>query len=91
MDTTVRPSSFYDESSEYSVKLPPGWDRRLDSWGNLFFVDKNTKVAVREDPRFNTRTQGCQNVGIPSKTTTKNRSSTRKSETSFWGHTIKFG
>lgn len=62
-ETTVHPSRFYDETSDCPTQLPPGWDRRLDSWGNLFFVDKNTKIAVREDPRFDPKID--QNTGLP--------------------------
>lgn len=51
-ETTVHPARFYDLIRNDLTSLPPGWDRRLDAWGNLFFVDHNTKSAVREDPRF---------------------------------------
>ena len=47
--STVHPARFGDPD----IPLLPGWDRRLDAWGNLFFVDHNTKNAVREDPRWN--------------------------------------
>ena len=51
--SSVHPARFYDPLSDIPHNLPPKWDRRLDAWGNLFFVDHNTKSAVREDPRFN--------------------------------------
>ena len=52
-ESTVHPARFYDPTGNESTCLPPGWDRRLDAWGNLFFVDHNTKSAFREDPRYN--------------------------------------
>lgn len=61
--STVHPSRFYDETTDTSEDLPPNWDRRLDSWGNLFFVDKMTRIAVREDPRFNAKID--QATGLP--------------------------
>ena len=63
METTVHPSRFYDEASTHPTELPPGWDRRLDTWGSLFFIDRNTKLAVREDPRFNSKVN--QETGLP--------------------------
>ena len=61
--STVHPARFTDPKSEVSNHLPDGWDRRLDSWGNLFFVDHHTKSAVRENPRFNKKVD--QNTGLP--------------------------
>ena len=61
--STVHPARFTDPESEVSNQLPDGWDRRLDSWGNLFFVDHHTKSASREDPRFNRKVD--QNTGLP--------------------------
>lgn len=61
--STVHPARFTDRSSEVSSQLPDGWDRRLDSWGNLFFVDHHTKSATREDPRFNKKVD--QDTGLP--------------------------
>lgn len=61
--STVHPARFTDASSEVSNNLPDGWDRRLDSWGNLFFVDHHTKSASREDPRFNKKVD--QKTGLP--------------------------
>ena len=51
--STVHPARFHDHRNEISDRLPEGWDRRLDSWGNLFYVDHLTKSATRQDPRFN--------------------------------------
>ena len=51
--STVHPARFHDHRSEISDRLPEGWERRLDSWGNLFYVDHLTKNATRKDPRFN--------------------------------------
>ena len=51
--STVHPARFHDHRNEISDRLPEGWDRRLDSWGNLFYVDHITKSATRKDPRFN--------------------------------------
>ena len=62
-ESTVHPARFYNPEDEKSIKLPPGWDRRLDSWGNLFFVDHHTQQAVREDPRYNTSID--QDTGLP--------------------------
>lgn len=53
IESTVHPARFYDPTSKDPSSLPPGWDRRLDTHGNLFFIDHNTMSAVREDPRFN--------------------------------------
>lgn len=53
LDTTVHPSRFFREDDASPVQLPPGWHRRLDRDGNLFFVDDNTHTATRLDPRFN--------------------------------------
>ena len=50
--STVHPARFHDRNNEISDKLPEGWDRRLDSWGNLFYVNHLTKSANRKDPRF---------------------------------------
>lgn len=61
--STVHPARFTDTSSEVSSRLPDGWERRLDSWGNLFFVDHHTKSATREDPRFNKKVD--QDTGLP--------------------------
>lgn len=61
--STVHPARFTDPESEVSNQLPDGWDRRLDSWGNLFFVDHHTKSASRKDPRFNRKVD--QNTGLP--------------------------
>ena len=61
--STVHPARFTDSESDVSNQLPVGWDRRLDSWGNLFFVDHHTKSASREDPRFNKKVD--QNTGLP--------------------------
>lgn len=55
LESTVHPAHFWHHEDTKSPTLPPGWDRRLDSWGNLFFVDHNTKEATREDPRFNVK------------------------------------
>jgi len=60
---SVHPSRFFDISGDSPTALPPGWDRRLDTWGNLFFVDHNTRSAVREDPRFNRKID--QLTGLP--------------------------
>jgi hypothetical protein len=62
---TVHPARFFnqDDENKGSIKLPPGWDRRLDQWGNLFFVDHNTKSASRNDPRFNRLVD--QDTGLP--------------------------
>jgi len=62
-DSTVHPARFYNANDEIAWTLPPGWDRRLDSWGNLFFVDHHTRNAVREDPRFNNKID--QETGLP--------------------------
>lgn len=62
-ESTVHPARFYREGDGAAVCLPPRWDRRLDTFGNLFFVDHNTKSAVREDPRFNPRID--QKTGLP--------------------------
>lgn len=51
--STVHPSYFWRSDDPESSRLPPNWDRRLDSWGNLFYVDHSTKQATRQDPRFN--------------------------------------
>ena len=58
--STVHPARFTDPQSEVSHQLPAGWDRRLDSWGNLFFVDHHTS---REDPRFSRKVD--QDTGLP--------------------------
>jgi len=62
---TVHPARFFNQDDENNglVRLPPGWDRRLDKWGNLFFVDHNTKSASRNDPRFNRLVD--QEIGLP--------------------------
>lgn len=62
-DSTVHPARFYREGDSTTITLPPGWDRRLDQFGNLFFVDHHTKSAVREDPRFNPNID--QKTGLP--------------------------
>lgn len=62
-NSTVHPARFTDPDSEISNQLPEGWDRRLDSWGNLFFVDHHTKSATREDPRFNQKVN--RETGLP--------------------------
>ena len=63
LETTVHPSYFWREDDKDLSILPPGWDRRLDSWGNLFFVDHNTQAAFREDPRFSAKID--QETGLP--------------------------
>ena len=63
VESTVHPARYYDPDSEVPCRLPNGWDRRLDSWGNLFFVDHHTKQAVREDPRFNRKVD--QETALP--------------------------
>jgi hypothetical protein len=60
---SVHPSRFFDATGNVPTALPPGWDRRLDSWGNLFFVDHSTRSAVREDSRFNKKI--VQATGLP--------------------------
>jgi hypothetical protein len=60
---TVHPARFYRIGDE-SPTLPPGWDRRLDSLGNLFFVDHHTKSTTRQDPRYNPRID--KRSGLPS-------------------------
>jgi Ca2+-binding EF-hand superfamily protein len=62
-ESTVHPSRFLNLEDKVSHVLPPGWDRRLDSWGNLFFVDHHTRRATREDPRFDNKTD--QQTGLP--------------------------
>ena len=62
-NSTVHPARFTETDSEISSKLPEHWDRRLDSWGNLFFVDHHTQSATREDPRFNKSIS--QDTGLP--------------------------
>ena len=59
----MHPARYYDPDSDIPSRLPHGWDRRLDSWGNLFFVDHHTKQAVREDPRFSRKVD--QDTGLP--------------------------
>lgn len=34
-----------------SSRLPIGWDRRLDTWGCVFYVDHNTSYAQRTHPQ----------------------------------------
>lgn len=52
LETTVHPSYFWSTVDEDPNVLPEGSDQRLDSWGNLPFVDHHTRTAVREDPRI---------------------------------------
>ena len=44
-------------NDENSHLLPSGWDRRLDTWGCVFYVDHNTQQAQRihphDDPNIN--------------------------------------
>ena len=61
--STVHPARFHNPDSKLSDQLPEAWDRRLDSWGNIFFVDKHTKTATRQDPRFNEKVD--QTTGLP--------------------------
>ncbi|KAK3324989.1 hypothetical protein B0H66DRAFT_529041 [Apodospora peruviana] len=63
LDTTVHPSRFFSEEDPFPVHLPPGWHRRLDRDGSLFFVDDNTRSATRVDPRFNRNIN--QETGLP--------------------------
>ncbi|EPE31636.1 EF-hand [Glarea lozoyensis ATCC 20868] len=63
-ESTVHPARFNNTEDEVGTHvLPPGWQRRLDTWGNIFFVDHHTRRAVREDPRFNLKIN--QNTGLP--------------------------
>ena len=63
-ESTVHPARFNSPEDEPgSHVLPPGWQRRLDTWGNIFFVDHHTHRAVREDPRFNSKIN--QKTGLP--------------------------
>lgn len=62
-ESTVHPARFLTPQDQVSHVLPPGWDRRLDSWGNLFFVDHHTHRATREDPRFSNKID--QITGLP--------------------------
>jgi hypothetical protein len=62
-ESTVHPARFHIPDDDGPTTLPPGWERRLDGWGNLFFVDHNTQRAVREDPRSNTKID--QRTGLP--------------------------
>lgn len=59
----MHPARFWNPEDDSSATLPPGWDRRLDSWGNLFFVDHNTCTSKRVDPRFDRETD--QETGLP--------------------------
>lgn len=54
-ESTVHPARFLNLEDEVSHVLPPGWERRLDTWGQLFFVDNHTRRTTREDPRFNNK------------------------------------
>ena len=44
--STVHPAFFSPHE-----RLPPGWDRRLDNWGLLFYVDHHTATAQRIHPK----------------------------------------
>ena len=44
--STVHPAYF----PLHRDRLPPGWDRRLDDWGLVFYVDHHTATAQREHP-----------------------------------------
>ncbi|KAF4634399.1 hypothetical protein G7Y89_g3712 [Cudoniella acicularis] len=46
--TTVHPTYFC--SNKQSPRLPPGWDYRLDSWGNIFYVSHHTSSAQKLHP-----------------------------------------
>ena len=55
LKTTVHPA-FFSAASKKSMgnsagRLPPGWDCRLDTWGNVFYVDHNTATAQRVHPQ----------------------------------------
>lgn len=63
LESTVHPARYYRENDGTPPALPSGWDRRLDSFGNLFFVDHHTKSATRLDPRFNSRID--RRTGLP--------------------------
>ena len=60
---TVHPARFFVEDDPTPIGLPPGWKRRIDAWGSLFFVDDNTESATREDPRFNLDVD--EDTGLP--------------------------
>ena len=55
LKTTVHPAFFLaapKKSMGISAgRLPPGWDIRLDTWGNVFYVDHNTAAAQRVHPK----------------------------------------
>lgn len=61
--STAHPARFTDPDNAISDQLPEGWERRLDSWGNFFFVDRHTLSTTREDPRFNKGIS--QDTGLP--------------------------
>ena len=57
--STVHPALF----SSHKDRLPPGWDRRLDSWGLLFYVDHHTATAQRVHPEDDGATN--TSTGLP--------------------------
>ena len=60
--STVHPAFFSLPIGSTSC-LPPGWDRRLDSWGGLFYVDHHTSSAQREHPKDDKSTD--LDTGLP--------------------------
>lgn len=54
-ESSVHPAYFLTgvtgANHDTSLRLPIGWDRRLDTWGCIFYVDHNTKHAQRINPR----------------------------------------
>ncbi|KAH6667875.1 hypothetical protein B0J14DRAFT_601626 [Halenospora varia] len=46
--TTVHPAYF--SGTPLPICLPPGWDYRLDSWGNVYYVSHHTAVAQSLNP-----------------------------------------
>ncbi len=34
-----------------SLPLPPGWEKGVDKYGRVYFIDHNTKTNTWNDPR----------------------------------------
>ena len=55
LNTTVHPAFFPAAATksmgESAGRLPPGWDWRLDTWANVFYVDHNTATAQHVHPQ----------------------------------------
>jgi hypothetical protein len=57
----VHPIYFQDDKNLENI--PPRWDRRLDTWGNIFYVDHNTSTAQRKHPKYDAAIDIC--TGLP--------------------------